>query len=153
MKVYIGSSDRRKASEAALLLGAVLGHEIVSRWHESDKPKAKDVDAWTARAAGNYAALDQAEVMVGVFVGKYPGPGVHCEIGFSLGRGIPVVVLAEDGALPTPMMRHPRLTLVTTADELEAELKELAEQVTDAAKPTDKPKTGRKPRTQKKVTQ
>lgn len=132
MRLYIGSSDRTKAQEAGALLAGVHGHELTSRWFDEKKPKANDVNGWTRRAADNFAAIDRAEAVVAIFTGKWPGPGVHAEVGFALGRGLPVVVFAA--ALPTPMMRHPLVSHVTTADELEVMVKQLA--VVAAGKPT-----------------
>jgi hypothetical protein len=124
MKVYIASSKKDKAREGAALVGPILGHTVVSTWHDGaeDIRPFGDFAWWAKQVEQNLGQLAVAEVAV--IIAKKPfGPGLLVEAGFALGRGLPVVVFGK--RLPCSLLRHPMTHLVETADQLEAKLKEL----------------------------
>ncbi len=135
MRVYVSASSEKKAREAALLLGPPLGgHEIVSTWHADGIPRLAREDAagWTARVKENLADIARAEVVVCIPANPAGSFGAQVEIGYAVGRGVPVVVFAL--RLPSALLRHTLIHHVTTADGLEATLTELAGAVTATPK-------------------
>lgn len=144
MRIYVSASSEMRAREAALLLGPPLGsHTIVSTWHLEGTPRPPQSDAagWTARVAANLADMERAEVVVAIPGNPSGSFGCQVEIGVAVGRGVPVIVFAP--RLPSALLRHCLISHVTTADELEARLKELTEAVKDVT-PDQKPKTARR---------
>lgn len=140
MRIYISASDCERAKEAVLLLGTVLGHEVVSRWHAQEtRPKFKDAAGWAERVRENLADIERAEVVVSMPEGNRGCYGSQLEVGYAMRGGTPVVLLARK--LPSALLRHPLVTHVTTADGLEAELKRLAEAVKEKPKKAARRKT------------
>lgn len=139
MRVYISANEPQRAREAALLVGTVLGHTVVSDWHATGEVRPfADERWWAERTVKNLTQIDTADVVLTIPNRKCKSPGIMVESGYALGRKLPVLMLAR--RIPTSLLRHPAVSLVEDGAQLEAKLTELGA----APTPAEKPKRGRK---------
>lgn len=90
----------------------VAGHTIVSRWHEPGVWRSEDrqTDALRQRIArDNLANLAESDMLLAVPLAGHHLRGMHLEMGYALGRGIPVHVLGGHRDVNT-MGDHPTVT-------------------------------------------
>lgn len=138
MKVYIAANQIERAREAALLVGTVLGHEVVSDWHVGGevRPFADD-QFWAERTPLNLAKIDTADVVLTIPNKKCKSPGIMVESGYALGRRIPVIILGAK--MPTSLLRHPAVSLAADGGAVEAKLNELEAVKPQAPEPVPTP--------------
>ena len=104
------------ANESALRAIEACGVRVVSEWHR--KPASEVLVTQEARrstAMENYAAIDQADVLIAVPCDDHHLRGAHTEIGYALGRGIQVVLL---GSSFNTMTEHERALHVVDLESL-----------------------------------
>jgi len=119
LKVYLAGTrhDPNLQAVKALLLEA--GCELTSRWHELPPG---DVDgtpeARQRTAAMNYDDLQKADLVVVSVYKEHHLRGAHVEVGFAIGRGIPVLTLGPEPM--NTMTAVPSVHHLSESDEVRA---------------------------------
>jgi len=116
-KVYVAGT--RHTPDTPITVGILrdAGVIVTSQWHDNPPgDTAGTPEARRATAMANYAAMDQASVVVVVPCSTHHLRGAHTEVGYALGQNKPVVVVGVSGDLNT-MTEHP-LVSYCTADAL-----------------------------------
>lgn len=103
MKIYVAGTmhDDQISSEEIVKALTDAGHHVTSRWLRPGNwlPEARQqgLKARQEIAMKNYADIDDADAVVAVIpkAQAHHLRGMHTELGYALGRGMPVIVLGS----------------------------------------------------------
>lgn len=112
-KVYVAGTRHEPNTLAVVAALRGQGVAVTSTWHDQPLGDTEPTpEARRACAMTNYKALDEATVVVAVPCETHHLRGAHTEVGYALGKGIPVMVLGASGDFNT-MTEHPNVTYCT----------------------------------------
>jgi hypothetical protein len=125
MTLYLAASwDRQDVIRRQVPRFERVGHQITYRWWE--QPGATDPVILRRQAAQDLDGVAQAEALVLYY--HHPSEGKAVEMGFALGRGIPVLVVGAPppGCETLLFHHHPAVQHVATTRDAIARLYELS---------------------------
>lgn len=119
-KVYVAGTRHEPNTLALVTALREANITVTSQWH--DQPPgdtAGTPEARRATAMANYAAIDRATLVVAVPCPSHHLRGAHTEVGYAVGKDMPVVVVGASGDLNT-MTEHPNVTYCTNTELVHA---------------------------------
>ena len=115
-KVYVAGTRHEPNTLAVVNALRDAGITVTSTWH--DNPPGDTAGTFEARrttAMANYAAMGRSTLIVAVPCPTHHLRGAHTEVGYAVGKNMPVVVVGVSGDMNT-MTEHPNVTYTTMAN-------------------------------------